>query len=115
MGKFHDASDYVVDISKFLDSCKFDVRSERVEQFLESCESYSISDEYEMYGVDNDFDLAEAIYDEFSRSTGNLIRQDWFVDFRIQCAMNPEYTEKCLQSRAFRDVRDDILKKLGDR
>jgi hypothetical protein len=64
--------------------------------------------------VDNDFDLIEAMWEANRRSTGDLLREPWFRDFRIKCAINPQYTERCLNSDAFRDVKDDILRWLKD-
>lgn len=80
---------------------------------MNATSSHTWSDEYESYGVDNDFDLAEAIYEECARSTGNLVRNPDFVEFRINIAMDPEYTERCLSSVAFRDVKDEILRRLS--
>ena len=107
---------YDVDVEEVLSiSRDIDEKSyEDIENKLVLLGSRTSVDYYNRYGVDNDFDLAEAMYEDYSSYTGNLIREPKFIEFRIQCAMNPEYTEKCLESRAFRDVKDDILRKLGD-
>ena len=77
-------------------------------------EHESMSYRYSLYGVDNDFDLIEAMYEEDRRSTGNLLNEPWFKELRMRCAMNPDYTEKCLASDAFRDLIDGIRKMLTD-
>ena len=87
-----------------------------IESFLKTLdmdESEFLSRKYRIYGVDNDFDLIEAMWEADRRSTGDLLSEPWFIDFRIRCAMNPEYTEKCLESRAFYDVKDEILRRLS--
>lgn len=109
------ADDYFVGVNEslslfdFVDNEQGDVFSD-MSDFVDSRSSV---DYYDFYGVDNDFDLAEAMFFNFERSTGNLVRTPWFVDFRIKCGLNPEYTEKCLKSEAFQDVKDEILKRLS--
>ena len=72
----------------------------------------SMTQYYQQYHVDNDFDLIEAIYKEDCDTTGNLWSGQWFKDLRMKCAMNPEYTEKCLNSPAFWDMKDIILEQI---
>jgi hypothetical protein len=67
---------------------------------------------YDQYHVNNDFDLVEAIYKEDCDTTGNLWGGQWFRDLRMRCVMNPEYTERCLESPAFWDMKDEILEYL---
>ena len=69
---------------------------------------------YRRYGVDNDFDLIEAMYKARYRSTSDAFNDKWCVDLRIKCGMDPEYTERCLMSPAFMDVRDEILRRIHD-
>lgn len=71
------------------------------------------SDDYAIYGVDNEFDFIEAVYADWSDYSPRSIHSDLFVERRIACAMNPEFTERCLVSPAFADVRDEILRRLG--
>lgn len=94
---------------------------ERYERFAENfikllneSDSEFLARQYRIYGVDNDFDLIEAMWAADRQSTGDLLSEPWFIDFRIKCAMNPEYTEKCLESRAFYDVKDEVLRRLCD-
>ena len=69
---------------------------------------------YLQYGVDNDFDLIEAMYRERYESTSDIFNDKWCVDLRMKCAMNPKYTEKCLNSPAFWDIKAEILEYLGN-
>ena len=106
---------YVFDLQTIFDDCE--KHAEMHDKLNAAARETFISDSkpyrYDLYGVDNDFDLIEAMYAEDRRSTGMLLREPWFIDFRIECAMNPEYTERCLASDAFRDVHDEILRRLG--
>lgn len=61
------------------------------------------------YGVDNEFDLIEALYSDYVNYDPHELDSIRFHELRIECAMNPEYTDKCLVSPVFADVRDDIL------
>ena len=110
---------YFVDAATIRARCERD--KERYERFaknfikmLNESDSEFLARQYRIYGVDNDFDLIEAMWDADRQSTGDLLSEPWFIDFRIKCAMNPEYTERCLASRAFYDVKDAILKRLRD-
>lgn len=105
---------YGFDLHSVFDECrKHESLHKRLnEAARETFTSDSMAYRYELYGVDNDFDLIEAMYEDDRRSTGNLLCEPWFNEFRIECAMNPEYTERCLNSDAFRDVKDDILRRL---
>ena len=79
---------------------------------LDMDESELLLRNYQIYGVDNDFDLIEAMWKADRKSTGDLLSEPWFIDFRVKCALNPEYTERCLESRAFYDVKDEIIRQL---
>ena len=67
----------------------------------------------DIYGGDNEFETIERLYAEWSDWAPHLLLGRDFAERRIACAMNPEYTERCLSSDAFADVRDEILKRLN--
>lgn len=94
------------------DRDRYDKLAQSMADALNMSESEVLARQYNIYGVDNDFDLIEAMWDADRQSTGDLLSEPWFIDFRIRCAMNPEYTEKCLESRVFYDVKDEILRRL---
>lgn len=91
---------------------RYDKMAQSLADSLNMTDSEILARQYHVYGVDNDFDLVEAMYNEDRYSTGNLLGDPWFNELRIKCAMNPEYTEKCLNSPAFWDVKDEILRRL---
>lgn len=63
---------------------------------------------YALHHVDNDFDLMEALYEEaLLEYPQRLFDKDFYAE-RLQVAKNPEYTDKCLKSPAFKDLWDDI-------
>ena len=65
--------------------------------------------DYRVYGVDNDFDLAEAMYADLCENDPRAIHDRGFVEFRLDVATCPEFTERCLASSAFADIRDEIV------
>lgn len=80
-----------------------------IDEFLSMTDDDRRLQNYQQYGVDNDFDLIEAMYADYSQYLDDLISDSAFVELRIECAMNPEYTDRCLVSPAFVDIRDKIL------
>lgn len=72
----------------------------------------SLPSEYDEYGVDNEFDLIEAAYKDWWENSPHLLRASTFRARRIACGLDPRYTDKCLESEAFADVRDEILRRL---
>lgn len=70
---------------------------------------------YYKYSVDNDFDLVEAVYDDYAKNKPYKLSQPEFYLWRIRVAMIPEYTEKCLNSHAFADIHDDIVARLASK
>ena len=50
------------------------------------------SDDYALYGVDNEFDYIEALYMDWVDYAPQLIVTLTFIGRRIRCAMNPDFT-----------------------
>lgn len=67
----------------------------------------------DVYRGKNEFETIERLYAEWFEWAPHLLLSRDFAERRIACAMNPEYTERCLLSDAFADVRDEILKRLN--
>lgn len=93
---------------------RYDKLAQSMAAALDMNESEILARQYDIYGVDNDFDLVEAMYDAHRDSTGDILSEPWFNELRHKCAMNPEYMKRCLASDAFWDMRDEILRRFAD-
>ena len=92
------------------DKERYDKFAENVIKSLNADESDILACQYQIYNVDNEFDLVEAMWKADRCSTGDLLSEPWFNKLRLKCVMNPEYTERCFASPAFADIKRSILR-----